>query len=484
MELTTEYLVIIEKKASEAFFHLCDDVKDFNKLLQTDPDIVIENSQLTYRQKLDFAYQIITGEVEGKEQRFFHVRLVFDGEEEEIEQYTRLLKSIRGIVHGAGGQPETLWDDVSLCYSEKAYPLIHRIENLMRKLIAYFMLTNVGKEWVAEASPSAVKEAIDKSKRKQYLDVLYQIDFEHLGDFLFKPYRTRSESELYEMIGGAQELDDLDLDELKSFASKSNWDRYFSSIVDCEGEYLRKRWEQLYELRCMVAHNALVVRNDYDGILRLFGEVAKYLQKAIDSLDQVHVPEEDREQVAESVASNISVLYGDFIQLWKSFETALSRVLADSGIDEKPPVAFKSPMQALRTLHMNGLIDDELIAEGLLLISFRNSMVHDADVSFTEQQIRHFIFQLEHFLRVLGPSWKDEIVDALGALGGEATLSEVYDYIESNTFRKLPENWRATIRQTLQLHSSDTQTYKGGEDLFCHLGTGRWGLRDMQIGPS
>lgn len=484
MELITEYLVIIEKKASEAFFHLCDDIKEFNKLLQTDPDIAIENSRIKYRQKFDFAYQIRTGEVEGKEQRFFHVKLVFDGEEEEIEEYTRLLKSIRSIMHRAGGQPETLWDDVSLYYSEKAYPLIHDIENLMRKLIAYFMLTNVGKEWVAEASPSAVKEAIDRSKRKQYLDVLYQIDFKHLGDFLFKPYRTRSEPELYEMINGAQKLEDLDLDELKSFASRSNWERYFSSIVDCEDEYLRRRWEQLYELRCMVAHNALVVRNDYDRIFQLVGEVAKYLQKAIDSLDEVHVPEEDREQVAESVARNISVLYGDFIQLWKSFETTLSRILADSGIDEKPPAAFRSPVQVLCTLHMNDLIDDELLSEGRDLISFRNRLVHDASVSFSEQEIRNRIFRLERFMGVLRRSWKDEIVDVLRALGGEATLSEIYDYIESNTFRKLPENWRATIRYTLQLHSSDTKTYKGGEDLFCHLGKGRWGLRDIRQGAS
>jgi len=475
MELTTEYLVIIEKEASEAFFHLCDDIEEFNKLLQTDPDVGIKDGLIKYKQRLQFAYEVKTGEVEGKEQRFFHVKLTFDGEEKDIEEYTNLLRSIKGIVHKAGGQPETLWDDVSLYYSKKAYPLIHKVENLMRKLIAYFMLTNVGKEWVTEASPSAVKEAIDKSKRKQYLDVLHQVDFKHLGDFLFKPYQTRSISELYEKLDSAQKLDDLDLDELKSFTSKSNWERYFSKVVDCEDEYLDKRWQQLYELRCMVAHNAIVVRNDYDRVAQLVNQVAGYLQKAIDNLDKVYVPKEDREQVAESVASSISILYGEFIQLWTAFEATLMSTEADLG-----PVTVKPPMQMLQTLYENELIDDELLNEGRELILFRNRLVHDASVSFSEQEVHNHILRLQEFIRILRRSWKGEVMNALQALGGKANLSEIYDYIEDNTFRKLPDTWKATIRYTLQLYSSDTETYKGGEDLFRHLGRGYWGVRGSE----
>jgi len=73
--------------------------------------------------------------------------------------------------------------------------------------------------------------------------------------------------------------------------------------------------------------------------------------------------------------------------------------------------------------------------------------------------------------------WRDEIVQALRALGGEARLSEIYDYIERTTQRELPGTWQATVRYYLQLHSSDTETFKGGRDLFRHLGRGYWGLR-------
>lgn len=148
MKLTTEYLIIIEKTVSEAFYHLCDSVNDFNRLLEKDSNIVIEDSQhIKYKQNLTVAYEVKTGKVEGKEQRFFRVRLTFNGEESNLEEYTALLRSLRSTVHGAGGQPETLQDDVSFHFANKSYPLIHYIENLMRKLITYFMLTHVGKEW-------------------------------------------------------------------------------------------------------------------------------------------------------------------------------------------------------------------------------------------------------------------------------------------------------------------------------------------------
>lgn len=74
----------------------------------------------------------------------------------------------------------------------------------MRKLITFFMLTNVGKKWVSEAFPTTVNETIEKSKRKQYVGVLHQIDFIHLGDILFKTYQTRKTSDLFEKIERAQ----------------------------------------------------------------------------------------------------------------------------------------------------------------------------------------------------------------------------------------------------------------------------------------
>jgi len=166
MNLITEYLIIVDKEVSEVFYHLCDSVEGFNKLLASDSDILIESKTISYKKNFKATYNVKTSKVSGKQQRFFHIKVIFDGDEKDMEDYVKLLRSIRGIIHRSGGQPETLWDDVSLFYSQKSYPLIHKVENLMRKLITYFMLTNVGREWVTQTSPGVVMDAIDKSKRK------------------------------------------------------------------------------------------------------------------------------------------------------------------------------------------------------------------------------------------------------------------------------------------------------------------------------
>jgi len=479
MELRVEYLIIVEKKASVALFHLCDSIEGFNKLLRTDPDIMVEKGSIKYKQHLILGYVITTGIIQGKEQRFFHITLTFDKEEQQIEQYIDALKALRTIIYNTDSQPQTLWDDVSTYYSNKAYPLIHKIENLMRKLITYFMFTTIGKEWAIETLPGIVQEAIDRSKRKQYLDILYQVDFIHLGDFLFKAYETKSIIELYKKLNIAEKLEDLDLKELQSFIPKSNWERYFASIVECDDTYLDKQWKKLYELRCKVAHNALVIKKDYDEIVDIINKVEEKLQKAINNIDKIYVPQEDIEQVAENVASNISLLYGEFIQLWRVFETQLYEIT-----ELNPPVQIREILKAFREKE---LIDSESYTKAEMIIPFRNKLVHGTK-TFSEQEVQQYILFLKDVLQRLEQfsnkkvSWKDEIVTTLKELGGRATLTEIYDYIEKHTNKILSENWKAMIRYTLQLHSSDTQTFKRGkgEDLFCRLDKGYWGIKNNQ----
>src|SRR5215213_10168093 len=129
MDLTIEYLVILEKKTSEALFRLCDSLEAFDKFLQTEPSLKIASGRIQHDGGFAFGYDAKTGEVNGKEQRFFHVKLSSPkNDEETIEQLVKLSRTVKGLIHNAGGQPETLWNDVSLFYSERAYTVVHRIE--------------------------------------------------------------------------------------------------------------------------------------------------------------------------------------------------------------------------------------------------------------------------------------------------------------------------------------------------------------------
>ncbi|KAA0142852.1 hypothetical protein FYZ48_00225 [Gimesia chilikensis] len=79
--------------------------------------------------------------------------------------------------------------------------------------------------------------------------------------------------------------------------------------------------------------------------------------------------------------------------------------------------------------------------------------------------------------------WLDEVLDAFEELGGEATLKEIYDRIESRGIMNFYSNkhWQAAVRRTIETHSSDSEAYKEEyPDLFestAGIGKGIWNLR-------
>jgi putative restriction endonuclease len=80
-------------------------------------------------------------------------------------------------------------------------------------------------------------------------------------------------------------------------------------------------------------------------------------------------------------------------------------------------------------------------------------------------------------------TWKNEVINALQNLGGEAHLKEIYTYIKSNSKRKLTKSYEAIIRRTIETNSKDSQAFEGKEDLFYSvngIGNGKWGLKSFK----
>jgi hypothetical protein len=79
-------------------------------------------------------------------------------------------------------------------------------------------------------------------------------------------------------------------------------------------------------------------------------------------------------------------------------------------------------------------------------------------------------------------TWRDDVRNALQRLGGRASLSRIYKEVEAVRFaagRSIPPSLEATVRRTLEDHSSDSENYRG-QDLFFMpegKGAGVWGLR-------
>ena len=78
-------------------------------------------------------------------------------------------------------------------------------------------------------------------------------------------------------------------------------------------------------------------------------------------------------------------------------------------------------------------------------------------------------------------TWLEQVINALKALGGIASYSDIYDYIQKHSTRKLPPSWKAIIRATIERNSSDSEAFEGKMDLFYSvegIGKGVWGLRE------
>jgi hypothetical protein len=81
-------------------------------------------------------------------------------------------------------------------------------------------------------------------------------------------------------------------------------------------------------------------------------------------------------------------------------------------------------------------------------------------------------------------TWRDDVRRALVELGGKSSLGEIYRVvarIRREAGRSVPQSIEATIRRTLEDHSSDSENYRPGRaDLFWMpegRGKGIWALR-------
>lgn len=334
-----EYLVTFSDKDN-----FCRTVDAFHNLLRTINGVSLIGSKLQFNSLL-FGYEVQGGDISADKHRFYHVKLSAS-DDVNIEIFEELLKSIRSVLAKTSGRPVfTLWDGLGKRYAQDAYGHLHDLENTLRKLITKFMLTNVGQSWTQDSVPREVAESIRTKGKASAHDYLYEVDFIQLSNFLFKDYATADIQSVIDMLRSATTLDEVNLLEMKSVVPKSNWDRYFSGLVNCESEYLRNRWEKLYEKRNQVAHNRPVNKGDLQEIISLTKDVMPKLQQAIESLDQVTVSEKDKEVVSENVAASKDESYLDFLTAWNKLN---SQMLLTANMVSKNDPDFQEKIKSMQ----------------------------------------------------------------------------------------------------------------------------------------
>lgn len=319
-------------------------------IFKTDSEV---NKEILMFDKKELEYGLEYMEVEQSKETFFHLVVKIEEDEENdvmvLESFDELIKKINAKC-GAQFSINTLWNDVSMYYGKKLYPVISNVENTLRKIIYLFMQKTVGSKWLDISTPAKFRENIDeiiernqKEKSEAGIDWLIYADFITLGQFFAAPYSLKTDlkglfKELQKFVydeklekeqnresaniekTGHKKINLLTSETLKKlsdeYEAKNNWDRYFSDKLSVNsGKEFSKKWSALYNYRNAVAHGKIIYRTDYNNAVKLAEMFAKMFEECISVIDTLQINNEQAEAV-EAVAQQV---------ISKSSENVLAR---------------------------------------------------------------------------------------------------------------------------------------------------------------
>ncbi|HCB2131359.1 TPA: hypothetical protein ACNCFE_004736, partial [Escherichia coli] len=154
-------------------------------------------------------------------------------------------------------------------------------------------------------------EALKKSeKNTEYNEhnLMYQVDFIELSDFIFKSYR---EIEITDLIRKLTPLEFKDINadifsELKKIVPRTNWEKFFESNIEANADTIIKNWSILYRLRCKVAHNRDFTKQDLDEVIRLTNTLSPILKKAIEKTETLTIDPKEKEELTSQFENEFS----------------------------------------------------------------------------------------------------------------------------------------------------------------------------------
>jgi hypothetical protein len=285
-----EYLIIIKQEDT-----FCDSDKAFLKFLGVDSSIAIseKDNQITINlkknHKFTVSYTLFSDLVPSQKERYFKLTILSKDNDKikEFDELTTLLEKIISKLH-TEVSINVLWNDIARQYAIEGYTLINEVENLLRRLIANFMLTKVGYDYPKYHIPSEVGNR-ESHLKINYSDYLHQTYFSDLKTILFEGQRDFN----FRNIGDIQKLveryisenkKEITVNDLQGVISKSLWEKYFAKDTNYKKKDLEEDLEKLNVLRNEIAHNRHINIEKLGKIRTLSKKIIKTLNLEIDDL--------------------------------------------------------------------------------------------------------------------------------------------------------------------------------------------------------
>jgi len=417
--LKTEFLILVPNDDS-----FCNSKKAFIDFLQVDALISIIGQKMSYKRSvkekelLSVPFRVETDKVKSKEERYF--LLVLECQDELlVDEFSELGERIKTIANRISPEKtiiNTIWDDVGRIYAEKSYPLINEVENLMRRLIAKFMLITVGMNWSKDAIHYDLFKKIEKFEEEElYLNDLHKLDFIHLKQVLFEKKRDISLEEIDRLLSKTN-FSEEDQEKILKYIPRSNWEKYFSVLIEEKDSNLEKKWELLYKLRNKVAHNRNVTKEEFEKIKGLSLQIKEVIMKATAKLGEIEINEEDRELIIYSYNSDSP--QGMYYLSQKAVEVYYIK----SG--------FKVTLPTDQYFDFLAMKETQIIAVEVKYISHRSTLQR-----FFNSQIKHMLTMIErNFIT------KVHLVCVLGENDNNYPRDQIFSYAQKYA-QKIPEDF-------------------------------------------
>ncbi len=412
--MKSEYLITFDAKDG-----LCTSVEKFKSLLAAHASISFGKKDKVSFNGKDFSYQLAQGNL--TDGSLYYDLTLESIDQADQETYKDLLKEVRRICTKTSGRYIiVLHDGVGEEYCQQGYPTIYKTENLMRKLIAKFMAISIGYDWSDASTPKEVLDSVRTEGKKEKSNFLHEVDFIQLSNFLFKKY-TKADSNRF--IDSLKEMTDdeaIKVGDLRQYSPFTNWEKYFAKRVNCDSEYLRSKWERLYDYRCKIAHCKGITKQEFDDLVTISEDICEKIQAALDSIGDVHIEETEREELAENFSGTANKNAAEFIAKYNKL-TALAKVACELTSDENDIYAKHETnktniqMQSQYLCVAKGLIDKgttELIKRAQ---TFRNKLVHRVGiVEISESELIEEMASIDAVIDLLSSLDSEKLVELKG----------------------------------------------------------------------
>ncbi|EMN7731562.1 hypothetical protein WB980_004974 [Bacillus cereus] len=199
-----------------------------------------------------------------------------------------------------------LQDEISREIARISYPLINEIENLLREYLLRFFVKKVGSQWWKFNSNDTLnKKSKNHGNSRAFSNLLdmeiYNIDFVDLKELVTGNFKKISNIDVVNALDIILERKE-DPDKVEEKVNKlkenflGNWEKFFKNQIGMSN--FEVIWKDLYEIRCMVAHNSLITLNNFKDLVEKYETIKPNLKEIIKNMGSAVLTTLEREAIS------------------------------------------------------------------------------------------------------------------------------------------------------------------------------------------